>query len=147
MYKIVKNKMGSMEVEVLLETDNIEEVIKFYSTDFFDLRIMTFDDLMHDFVELIEGNGIYDVSLIDYVNECVASIGSVNATIDDLEKMSNNKMVIVVGADERSTDTRATICENNEKGIAYAISEVNEFVGEVSTSKGIRPTYELITEN
>lgn len=116
MYKIIKND------KILLETNEIGEVVRFCDGEGVnEIKILNFENVLNEFIEQIENNAIYDMSLQEYINSCLCSIGEIDMSTNDIEKLYKSEYVIIQMIDWNSGDSWAYVCSQNEHEIALSI--------------------------
>lgn len=145
MYKIIKNSSYKSEQELLLETEDLSEVISFFNRGD-NVQIIEYEQMKREFIEYMEDNEEFNMSMQEYINTCLCSLGEVKATKLDMKQYMQGKLTIVRCINMSSGDSTAYICENTDIEIAYAIRFMTDIFGNETTCRGSKPTYELIIE-
>lgn len=128
MYKIYKTHKASNKKDLILETEDLQDILKFYdgANDNgifgYEIRLIDFNKVFEEFKELIEGNDIFDLSFEEYINNEL----QIYVSLTTLKELVQGKRIIVQGALWNCGERKGYIVENNNENIAEAIKWISE---------------------
>lgn len=127
-YKIYRTHHMSDKKDLILETEDLQDILKFYDGNNdngifgYEIRLIDFDKAFEEFKELIEGNYSFDVSFEEYINNEL----QMDIALTALEELVQGKRIIVQGALWNCGERKGYIVGNNNENIAEAIKWISK---------------------
>ena len=128
MYRIYRTHHMSNKKDLILETEDLQDILKFYDGNNdngifgYEIRLIDFDTALKEFKELIEENYSFDISFEDYIESQL----NARYSAEIIEQFARGKIIIIQGILWNCGENRGYIVKNSEKIIAEAIKWISK---------------------
>lgn len=130
MYKIYKRHLASTKRDLVLSTYDLQDILKFFNGANdngifgYEIRLVDFEQALKEYMELIEGNYMFETTFKEYINNEQGENCSV-IIAEEIEDYARYNKIMVQGIIWNNGEREGYLVKNNEENIAQAIKWIS----------------------